>query len=125
MYTHRVMKVSGLTGFSLDLFKETLYVQTDKFIKFYLIFIDGTETADRKRQRLNSEQDESQSTSNDNENEQRDDTTTQSWAPRRRLLRERIDRDTRTPPAESESSATESNEPATEPTSKFNLKCIF
>lgn len=99
-------------------------MQTDKFIKFQLIFIDGTETADRKRQRLNSEQDESQSTSNDNEIEQRDDTE-QGWAPRRRLLRERIDRDTRTPPAESESSATESNEPATEPTSKFNLKCIF
>lgn len=75
---------------------------------------DGTENADRKRQRLNSEQDEGQSTSNDNETESRDDSEA-NWAPRRR----RGPRGTRTPLTESEPSPDESNEPAAEANGKI------
>lgn len=81
--------------------------------------VDGAESADRKRQRLNSEQDESQSTSNENENEQQEDSEP-GWAPRRRMIRERAARgNVRTPIVESESSQAESNEPALEITGKF------
>lgn len=68
----------------------------------------------------------SQSTSNETENEPKEDSE-QNWAPRRRMNRERTVRGTRIPIAESESSQAESNEPATESTSKylgFKLKCI-
>lgn len=79
--------------------------------------LDGTENADRKRQRLNSEQDEGQSTSNDNETENREDVE-QGWAPRRRL---RGPRGTRTPLTESEPSPDESNEPAAEVNGKISI----
>ena len=75
---------------------------------------DGTENADRKRQRLNSEQEEGQSTSNDNESESRD-APEQGWAPRRRL---RGPRSLRAPITESEPSPDETNEPAAETNGK-------
>lgn len=81
--------------------------------------IDDAESADRKRQRLNSEQDESQSTTNENENEQPDDPRIAILNSRRRLLLEYASRATSSPIAELETSQAESSEPATESSGKI------
>lgn len=79
-------------------------------------FADGTENADRKRQRLNSEQEEGQSTSNDNENENQTQVVApQTWVPIRRARANA----TRIRPTESLPTTAESNEPATESIGKL------
>lgn len=70
--------------------------------KKWILFPDGTENADRKRQRLASEQ-EGQSASNDNANETETENREEQST-------------TTTPPTESELSPIESNEPAVEAT---------
>lgn len=89
-------------------------------------FIDGTENADRKRQRLISEQEEGQSTSNenvndndnDNETENREDSNQQTWVPRRRLRANAV-HVPRPQPHATEPSTADSNEPPTESNGKF------
>lgn len=89
---------------------------------------DGTENADRKRQRLNSEQNEGQSTSNDNENEteteseNREQAEGENWEETHMT---RSELDTTTPPTESESSPIEPNEPVAEESSKYIISLIL
>lgn len=74
---------------------------------------DDAESADRKRQRLNSEQDESQTTPTENDNEQREDTEQTSSNSQSGLIVEA------TPLTESEIVPIEADKSSAETASKF------
>lgn len=90
---------------------------THLFIKFGLFIYrtDDAESADRKRQRLNSEQDESQTTPTENDNEQREDTEQTSSNSQSGLIAEA------TPLTESETVPIETDKSSAETASKFLL----
>lgn len=80
---------------------------------------DDAETADRKRQRLNSEQDESQMTPTEIDNEQREDTEQTSSNSQSGLIVEA------TPLTESETVPIEADKSSAEATSKFLFRFWF